>query len=146
MPFVATAYEDLSVGGAAPQFTAAVYLMATCAVIYVDGNSVRFRLDGVTPRAGSGILAEHRSVIHLDSPDQIQRFRPVDEGQGTTLRAQFGHGLDGGFRVLSPSPLAAQGSQLESSRDLCAIRIGLELLIQQFTDDKVDLMSMIDDE
>lgn len=142
MAFTATAYEDMPVAGASPLFTPAVYLAATCAVVQVDGGSVRFRLDGVPPRAGSGMLAEERSLIYLDSPDQIQRFRAVDEGQAVTLRAQFGYGLEGGFRVLTPSLTVVSSGQGEPEAELAAIRLGIELLVQHFTEDDVELLAL----
>jgi hypothetical protein len=85
------AFETVSVGGSAIGFTVATYATANQARVFVESAAIRFRLDGTDPTASVGEPVEMGTVITLDSPDQIQKFKAISQFGGTaSLSCHYG--------------------------------------------------------
>jgi hypothetical protein len=80
----ASDYESITVSTAVKTLTAAKYVGAKHALITVDANPIRYRLDGTDPEATEGHLvfasATATGVIELNSADQIKRFKAIRQG------------------------------------------------------------------
>lgn len=54
------------------------------AIITVEGNSIRYRLDGTDPTASEGHLADVGDVIELYSRGNLQNFKFISTDAATT--------------------------------------------------------------
>lgn len=91
MPGSYNAFETLAVSSAAVGFTRTTYGNARNAFGTVEGNSIRYRIDGTDPTAAVGHLAPVGAVIHLTSKDQLVKFRAIATGADATLTGSFGY-------------------------------------------------------
>ena len=85
------AYESISVSSVAVILTVATYGPRPHAVITVEDNSIRFRLDGTAPTATEGHLAEPGDVIHLHNHDQLEDFQAIRTGADAVLKCSYGN-------------------------------------------------------
>lgn len=83
--------EALTVSSTAVGFTAATYVEADYAHIYVDTADVRVFFGGGTPTASTGFPVSAGDEIILEGFDEVSKFLAIREG-GTdaVLRANFG--------------------------------------------------------
>lgn len=97
MPNWATAYdfESLTVSSTAVGLTASKYIptdssrRATTALITVEADSIRFRIDGTNPTASVGHLATAGESIALEGYDNIKNFRAIRTTTDATIRVTF---------------------------------------------------------
>lgn len=88
-----TAHESIAVAGAAIGLTAATIANMGDALLTVEDAAIRFTVDGTTPTATVGHLAQPGDVIKLTSPDELQKFRAIRQGGVSgTLKATYGTG------------------------------------------------------
>ncbi len=86
------AFEALAVSSTAVGFTAATYLNRRSAFVQVQGNPVRYRIDGVAdPTASVGIEAPVGAIIQLKTKDQMVKFRAIATGADAVCAAEFGY-------------------------------------------------------
>lgn len=85
----AIGYESVTVSTAAKALTAATYGDAKHALITVDANPIRYRLDGTAPTTTEGHLvlasATATMTIELKSTDQIKRFQAIRQGSADAI-------------------------------------------------------------
>ena len=97
MPNWATAYdfETVTVSSTGIGFTASKYLpsdgsrKATTALLTVEGDSLRFRLDGTAPTAAIGHLVPAGGSLTLEGYDNIKNFRAIRVTTDATVRVSF---------------------------------------------------------
>lgn len=90
----ARGYEAITVSDSAVGLTDSVYSTSTSALITVEANAIRFRVDGVNPAADEGHVLEAGDVLKLTSADELQRIRFIrrDSSDGTIRVTYFtGH-------------------------------------------------------
>jgi hypothetical protein len=89
-PLRTFAFEALSVGATAVEFTAATALSAKCATAKVETAQIRYRTDGTDPTATVGVLADVGDIITVYGSADVQAFRAIRTG-GTsgTLSTEF---------------------------------------------------------
>lgn len=89
-----TDYEAVTVSSSAVGLTAATYTEGGAvmphALITVETNPIRFRVDGLNPTATEGHLVQPGNKITLDSGDQITKFRAIATGGDATIRVSYG--------------------------------------------------------
>ena len=87
------AFEALVVtNAAAVGFTPATYGTARQAIVQVQDQAIRYRIDGVAdPTTSVGIEAAVGTIIKLTSKDQLQKFRAIAVSTDAVLAAEFGY-------------------------------------------------------
>lgn len=113
MSFVARAYEAVTIDNTAGGvgLTAATYgSQANSAVIGVETAQIRFTIDGTAPTTTVGVLADPGAVIHLNTRDQLQKFKAIRTGSSSgTLRCLYGDGLED-FKVAPGGAPSSSGA------------------------------------
>lgn len=97
MPNWATAYdfETVTVSNTGIGFTATKYRpadtsrKATTVLLTVEGDSLRFRLDGTNPTASVGHLVTAGGSVTLEGYDNIKNFRAIRVTTDATVRVSF---------------------------------------------------------
>lgn len=91
-PGSAGGFEKLAVAGSAVGFSSANYssgpVVATRARIFCQTGSVFCRWDGSDPDGTTGFLMNTNTVLELNHPMDIARFRAI-QNVGATLHAIF---------------------------------------------------------
>lgn len=87
---VYTAHESITVSSTAIGGTAATIANKHHAVITVETAQIRYTVDGTTPTATVGHIADDGNVIKLESADEVQKFRAIRTGADATLKASYG--------------------------------------------------------
>src|SRR5262245_26751354 len=89
--FVATAFEKLAVGAVAGgvALTSSVYQTARYAEITIEGDPLRFTVDGTPPTAAIGHLVSVGDIIRLDANEDLVRFRAITTGAASVLCATY---------------------------------------------------------
>ena len=87
-----SAHEAITVAGTAVGLTAATIVGSNKAVLTVEVAPIRFTVDGTTPTASVGHLAQVGDVIKLDSEDELRKFRAIRTGASGTIMATYGTG------------------------------------------------------
>lgn len=86
----AFAYESLTVtNGAAVSLTIATYDAARHAMITVENNPIRFRIDGTAPTTTEGHLVASGDTIDLDYSTDIYHFKAIATGANATIRVTY---------------------------------------------------------
>lgn len=87
-----TARETLTVAGTAVPLTATVYTsLHRHAFITVETAPIRFTVEGTTPTAALGHLANPGDIITLKNQDQIRKFQATRlTGTSATLMVSYG--------------------------------------------------------
>jgi len=86
-----TAREPLTVGGTAVALTAATYGNSRHAVITVETAPIRFTVDGSTPTAAQGHIANPGDILTLANQDQVRKFQAIRlTGTSATLMVSYG--------------------------------------------------------
>jgi hypothetical protein len=83
------AYEKLTVSSTALALSASVYQRARSAIIRIESDSVRYRLDGVAPTATDGILMNAGDVLVLSDPLLVHLFRVIRVSGDAVLHAAY---------------------------------------------------------
>lgn len=84
-------FESVTVSTTAVTLTAATYTNCDNALITVETDQVRFRLDGVAPTSSVGHVLDAGDTLILDSADQIVGARFIRSGgSDATLRVSYG--------------------------------------------------------
>lgn len=87
---VASGFESITVSTTAIGCTAATHAGASHAVITVEDQAIRYRVDGTDPTSNVGHEALDYDVITLASSDQIQKFKAIRrDGTDATLRVTY---------------------------------------------------------
>ena len=87
-----TKYEAVPVSASARSLVAAIYDNAIAGLVTVDisGGAVRFRVDGTTVTATSGVILNPGESLALENATQISNFSVIsDDGSNTTVRAEY---------------------------------------------------------
>lgn len=85
------AFETVTVSTVSKELTAATYDNQRFALITVESNAVRFRLDGTDPTSSVGHVLEAGDILTLDSLEQIQAVRFIRrDGADATLSVSYG--------------------------------------------------------
>lgn len=82
-------YEPLTISSTAVPLTAAEYLGYNQALVTVETDAVRYRIDGTDPTATEGHLAIVGSVIVLESLDEITNFNAIRVTTDATIRVSY---------------------------------------------------------
>lgn len=72
--------EVKTVSGTAVGLTAATYVHAVSAVIQVQAEPIRWRIDGTDPTGSVGFIAPAGSEIYLDAYNEIANFKAIKDG------------------------------------------------------------------
>lgn len=87
-PFTAPP-ESLTVAGTAVNFASPI-VGATAAFVTVENAAIRFWMDGTTPTALLGHVAEAGDVINLHSPEEVRLFEAIRrDGVSAVLRISY---------------------------------------------------------
>lgn len=62
---------------------------ASYALVTVDSNTIRFRIDGVDPTASTGHALAAGGTLELIDREQVRRFRAIRESADATLRVTY---------------------------------------------------------
>lgn len=96
MPNWATAYdfEKLTVSSTAQVLSASKYLVsgerkATQAIITVEDDAIRFRMDGTAPTAAIGHKLAVGSSVTLDGYDNIKNFKAIRVTNDATIHVSY---------------------------------------------------------
>jgi hypothetical protein len=85
-----SAHETVAVSSTAKSLTAAKYgTKAIKALIQVQGNPIRYWLDGTEPTSSVGFYCYADDSIELESLEEIQGFRAIRVGSDATLAVQY---------------------------------------------------------
>jgi len=86
-------YEAIAVGAAAVGITAALLAVGVnYALITVETQPVRFRMDGVDPTAVEGHLLNVGDVLELEGGTAVLQFRAIQTAAGASnLRVSLGY-------------------------------------------------------
>lgn len=87
------AFESITVSSTALRLTAGTFDDADVALITVESQAVRYRMDGGdVPTASAGHQLEAGDIWPLTDPDQLEKFRVIRrDGADSTLRVSYGH-------------------------------------------------------
>lgn len=96
-PGAAGGFQNLPVSSAAVGFTASNYIDGPAIAGYARGvvetNTIRWRCDGTDPTTTVGVIATAGTVIELNTPADIQRFRAIAAAADGAIQILF-HRLD----------------------------------------------------
>ena len=92
-------FEKLTVSSTAKALTATKYVkrstsdipnqVAHFAVISVETDQIRYRLDGTDPDSSTGHLLSAGDVLVLDNPDDIRNFRAIRVTTDATIQVSY---------------------------------------------------------
>ena len=87
------AHESITVAGTAIGLTAATIVSSNLAVLTLEDAPISYTVNGTTPTATVGHLAQPGDVIKLESEDELRKFRAIRTGGVSgTLKATYGGG------------------------------------------------------
>ena len=85
------AFETVTISSSSVALTAATYLNQRFALITVETNPVRFRLDGTAPTATVGHILNAGDILELSSREQIVSARFIrKDAADATLSVSYG--------------------------------------------------------
>lgn len=78
-------FENLTITGTVTGLTASKYGNARIATIIVETADIRYKLNGDSPTATEGLLAEVGDIIVLESQEDIQSFKAIRTGSTSAV-------------------------------------------------------------
>ena len=82
-------WEKITVGNSAVGLTSSTYGSNTFAVITVEDNTIRFRIDGTNPTTANGHIAYPGDVIELNSAADIAAFKAIRISADAVIQATY---------------------------------------------------------